>query len=423
MIGRKGRGDVWLSTARWLLACLAAAGSLRAAPLAATERSAGSSVELVAAVAAAEPGDVITLRPGIYRFTERLAVTRAGTGRARITLRAAEPEATLLQSDTTELFLVRAPYWTFEGLEIEGVCARHEDCEHAFHIVGPAHATMIRDSSLRDFNAAIKANGLTLEGRRVTPDRVIVEGSRLYNRSPRRTASPVTAVDVMEASGWIVRRNIIADIAKDGGNGVSYLAFFKGGGRDGLFEANLGIGSLTHGGGARLGLSLGGGGSGHPVEQTNGAIRGNILMNFSDAAIYLNEAPGSVIDGNIIYNARYGIDVRFSSTATITANIVSGPIVARDGGLVSVSTTLANVTDDLFRTWFEDPARADFSLRAAPAGPATSPDLPAIVRRVCAARRGTFPGMASPSLPPDEICAASARHLFDAMRSAPSGWP
>jgi hypothetical protein len=341
---------------------LAAVSLAAAAPAAAVERLVGTPAEVAAAIAAALPGDVVLLRAGTYTFTDKLRVTRPGASSARITVGALDPVATLLRSDTLELFHVSAPFWTFQDLVIDGVCADHSRCEHAFHIVGDARATIVRRTVLRDFNAAIKGNGLDLGGRRVTPDRVIVENNRLYNRTPRRTANPVTAIDVMEGNAWIVRRNLVADMAKDGGNGISYLAFFKGGSRGGVLERNLGIGSLAHTGGTRLGLSLGGGGSAAAIEHTDGVIRNNVLMRFNDVAIYLNDAPGSLIHHNLIYDAA-GIDVRFASTATIVNNIMAGTIRNRDGGSSTSTSNLTGVTAATFAQWFVDPARADFGLR------------------------------------------------------------
>src|SRR3546814_4894238 len=63
------------------------------------------------------------------------------------------------------------------------------------------------------------------------------------------------------ASRWTVRKNLIADFAKAGGDGVSYGAFFKGAGEGNVFEQNVVRCEWRHHGGIRIGFSFGGGGT------------------------------------------------------------------------------------------------------------------------------------------------------------------
>src|SRR3954454_1043109 len=180
----------------------------------------------------------------------------------------------------------RAPWWTFQGLVMEGVCESDSSCEHAFHIVAGAHGTVVRDSTLRDFNAAIKGNGDLVGATRVYPIDVLIEGNRIYNRRARDTTSPVTAIDVVGGDRWTLRGNYIADIG-----GVSppkgyYQAFLKGNGSGGVIERNLVVCSKRHASGVRLGLSLGGGTTGAGLcqegtcatEHRDGTIRNNVVM-------------------------------------------------------------------------------------------------------------------------------------------------
>jgi hypothetical protein len=98
-----------------------------------------SSDEAIKAIAEARPGDVITFLPGKYRFSGRaLDVLRAGTSENRITVRAANLDSVFLEFNMVEGFHVHAPYWTFENLNIQGICSDHSSCEHVFHIVGNA---------------------------------------------------------------------------------------------------------------------------------------------------------------------------------------------------------------------------------------------------------------------------------------------
>ena len=297
-------------------------------PAAAVERPVASTAELAAAIGQANPGDVITLRAGTYPIVAKISVSRPGTAAAPITVRAATPGAALLRSTTPEPFLVRAPFWTFTGLVMEGACASDSDCEHAFHIVAGAHHTTVQDSTLRDFNAAIKANGDLVGSTRVYPSDVLIAGNRIYNRHARNTTNPVTGIDGVGGDRWVVRGNYIADIGGVSASKVSYQAFLKGNGSGGVIERNLVICSKRHTGGVRLGLSLGGGTTGAGLcqggscatEHRNGTIRNNVVMSCNDAGIYLSKSPGSRIHGNTVYASAFGIDVRFNSTAIITMN-------------------------------------------------------------------------------------------------------
>ena len=208
-----------------------------------------------------------------------------------------------------------------------------QHCEHAFHIVAGAHGTVVRDSTLRDFNAAIKGNGDLVGSARVYPSDVLILNNRIYNRRARDTGNPVTAIDVVGGDRWTLRGNYIADIGGVSPSKVSYQAFLKGNGSGGLIERNLVVCSKRHTSGVRLGLSLGGGTTGAGLcqqgscatEHRGGTIRNNLVMNCNDAGIYLSKSPDSRVYNNTVYNAAFGIDVRFNSTATVTNNLLSGP--------------------------------------------------------------------------------------------------
>ena len=137
------------------------------------------------------------------------------------------------------MFKLQAGYWVFENLIIQGVCRRHKYCQHAFYIVGAAEGTVIRNNHLRDFNAAIKGNGIVITAKRLFPSRVLIEGNAFFNAAPRKTARRVTPINVVGGSHWVIRRNFFADFGKVEGNRMSYAAFLKGNSSHGLMERNL----------------------------------------------------------------------------------------------------------------------------------------------------------------------------------------
>ncbi len=334
-------------------------------PSAAVWIQVASNTELRSAISAARPGTLIEILPGSYDFSGgSIDIVHGGEPDLPIRVWAAQPGSVRLRFSLLEGFHVRAPHWIFENLVIEGTCDNDSRCEHAFHVVGAGSHVVIRNNWVSEFNAAIKVNGR--DGR--FPDAGLVEYNALVNSRPRATSNPVTPIDAVAASGWRVRKNLIADFAKAGGDRVSYGAFFKGAGEDNVFEQNVVRCEWQHWGGTRIGFSFGGGGSGSSathcrdgrcrVEHRGGIARNNIIMNCpNDVGIYLNMSADTRIQNNTLAKTR-GIDVRFpQSDAVIVNNIVDGRILAREGARISKSDNiesllkalfLGKVTDDIY---------------------------------------------------------------------------
>ena len=342
--------------------------------------------------AAAMPGDVITFLPGRYRFTGSAPpAARAGAEGAPIVVRAAQPGTVTLEMDTGEGFLVTAPWWTFENLSLVGVCQRDADCEHAFHVVGRgAHFTAL-NNTVTGFNAHFKINGMG----GLFPDAGRLEANTLTNAAPRRTSNPVTPVDMVAASGWTIRRNLIADFIKAEGDGISYGAFAKGGGANNLFEQNAVVCELRLRGhpGQRVGLSLGGGGTGKQycrdsrciTEQDGSEVRANLVTACSDAGIYLNRAAGSKVLFNTVLDTA-GIQARYPETsARFDGNLVDGAIHGRNDAVLHLGDNLVSALAYAYagyhpaRARYRAPQSLDFTWEGdaprAAAGSAPGPDL------------------------------------------------
>lgn len=308
--------------------------------LAAREISVNDFESLAEATKRVEAGDVIMLEPGLYLARDKVRTRNPGNAGAPIVVRARKPGTAVIQVNTPEAFFVSAPHWHFEGLVIDGRCADHSACEHAFHIVGRADRVQVRQNYLANFNAHIKANGSVHGGALVFPDEVLIEGNLLRNDTPRYTTNPVTPIDVVGGEAWVIRDNLIEDFHKSGGNGVSYGLYLKGNSSDGLIERNLVRCEATHAGGARFGISLGGGGTGRRYcvdqdcshEHRRGVIRNNVILNCpNEPGIYLNRASDTRISHNTLL-ATQGIFVRFdTSSATIMGNLVGGKLWKKRG--------------------------------------------------------------------------------------------
>jgi parallel beta-helix repeat protein len=348
-----------------------------------------SADEAARAIAGARPGDVITLLPGVYKFNgSSIAVSRAGTATRRITVRADRPGTVFLEFALLEGFVVSAPYWTFENLNIRGVCSVHAYCEHAFHVVGKGAHFTARNNRITDFNAHFKING---ENENM-PDHGTIEGNTLSNGSARQTHFPVTLIDIVAASGWVIRGNLIRDFVKAEGDRISYGAFAKGAGKNNRFDQNIVLcESLLAGApGQRVGLSLGGGGTGPEfcrdkrciTEQDDSIIQSNLIASCSDDGIYINRSAASKILHNTLIDTG-GIVVRFAeSSADVQGNLVDGSIRSRNNGVIRASDNVETSMMNLYlgihpvRNLFKDLGVLDLTWNHQPPRRANAEQLP-----------------------------------------------
>ena len=340
-----------------------------------TQRLVASSEEAWRAIASAVPGDIITLLPGEYALRATVYASRAGTASAPIVVRAAQPGTVRIDMAASEGFKVTAPYWQFENLELRGACRYQDSCDHAFHVVGSAHHFIARNNTIRDFNAHFKING----ERGAFPDHGLIEANTLGNAGPRQTSHPVTPIDLVGASDWIIRANLIHDFVKSGGNRVSYGAFAKGGAERTVFERNVVLCEAALAGqpGQRIGLSFGGGGTGKRycrdgrciTEHDSGTMRANLVAGCSDVGIYLNSAANTQLVENTVLDTA-GVQVRYpTSGATLEGNLVDGPLRADEGGILRDGNNLTTPVWQLYlgrhpqRSLFTDAARLDLRWR------------------------------------------------------------
>ncbi|RJG14557.1 right-handed parallel beta-helix repeat-containing protein [Massilia cavernae] len=306
----------------------------------------------VKAIEKAHPGDIVTFAPGVYLFSGRPYI--ATSSAEGVTVRAERAGTVRIELAITEGFLVTSSGWTFENLHIRGACAAQEACDHAFHVVGRGKGFVARNNTITDFNAHFKINGNAGS----FPDDGLIENNTISNSSVRATGTAVTPIDLVAASNWTVRGNLITDFIKRGGDRISYGGFFKGGGSGNSFTRNVVIcENLLHGArGQRVGLSLGGGGSGPEfcrdkrclTEQDRGVIEANLIASCSDEGIYLNRSAASTVTHNTLLDTA-GMSARWpESTADVHGNIVDGRINARDGALLRASDNLDTGVTRLF---------------------------------------------------------------------------
>lgn len=346
----------------------------------AAEIPVATSEELLAAISSAGPGDEIVLANGTYALGANVDCSQSGTDADPIVVRAATPLQAEIVFDTLEGFKVSGAHWRFEGLAVRGACAADDDCEHAFHVSGDADGFALVDCRIQDFNAQLKVNAGQVGGVWETPDDGLVAGCELFDSHPRQTGNPTTKLNIDTGDRWTVRDNYIHDFEKGGGDGISYGAFMKSGGHDGVFERNLVVCTTTAApSGVRIGLSFGGGGTGAQycapafdpdvpcsIEHTGGTMRNNIIATCSDVGIYLNRAA----DTHILFNTLVGtggVDFRFDTTSGAAhGNFLASSIRDRDGATHTEGDNQSNVDAGAFSALYTDPSHGDLSLLGDP---------------------------------------------------------
>lgn len=375
----RDRGEPPVNVAAWhgkvgMQSGIQSAAAAGRAVAATQEVLVSDSAGLLRAIAGAMPGQAITLLPGRYRIEQRVDVVRAGSAEAPIVVHARDPGSVHLDMAPNEGFRVAAPYWRFENLVLQ--CSSDKHCEHAFHVVGDAHHFAAINNLMVDFDAHFKINAE--QGR--YPDHGLIESNTLRNNGVRVTLNPVTPIDLVTASHWTIRRNLISDFIKGDGDRISYGAFAKGAGGDNLLEQNVVLceDRLRGAPGQRIGLSLGGGGTGKSycrdggkciTEQEGSILRANLIASCSDDGIYLNEAARSKVIHNTLVDTG-GIAVRFpTSSAELDGNLVDGIIRSRDSGILHLGDNRTTSAAQLYlgshpqRALFRDPLAFDFRWR------------------------------------------------------------
>lgn len=299
-----------------------------------------SSMELTMAMAQAQPGDTITLQPGEHALGGLFKTGHAGSMTAPIFVRAEIPGT--VQLKMSAYFYVSHPFWIFENLHLIGNCQYGPDlgpCEHAFHVVGEAAMTVIRNNHLQNFLAHIKINGL--KGK--FPDSGLIQFNTFSNDSNFGVSGALAPVDLVGASRWIISDNLVHHFVKAWSPHASYGIFMKGGGSMGRIERNFlvctGDGNISHHG-SRVGLSIGGGLT-QPefcpdkqclYEHADGVVANNIVMHCNDFGIDNNRGIRSIIAHNTLINT-YGIDGRnVPSSVMAYGNHLSGHMLAKRGG-------------------------------------------------------------------------------------------
>jgi hypothetical protein len=292
--------------------------------------------QLRRALQLARPGTVIEVLPGRYRWSDTLSSQAAGLPEHPIVLRAARPGTVRFDVDTVQALVLRHRHWVVENLVMRGVCGEPRICEHALHVVADGFGLVIRNNRFEDFNAHLKINGES----GLWPDHGLVLGNTLTNTAVRHTVNEsITPIDLVGASGWQVVDNRIENFIRPHLSKPAYGVFLKGGGGGSRIVGNWVICALSDVSqpGLRVGISLGGGGTGEAymrpgsdgVEQRGSTVAGNVVAHCNEVGVDVNRSIDSRVLHNVLINTS-GIGLRNGANAMITGNRLDGRIVTRD---------------------------------------------------------------------------------------------
>ncbi len=365
-------------------------------PFVLSEVRVSSAAELLRAIQKAQAGQTILITPGRYAINRAMITGAAGDAQFPITVRANNPRAVKLEVNSPVAFRVSHAFWVFENLQVRGVCEEQSNCEHAFHIVGAARNTVLRNNLLEDFNAHIRVNGED----DTWPDSGLIQFNTISNSRPRATQRVVAPIDIVGANRWRILDNHISGFAKSLGNQTAYGALMRGGGHGGRFERNV-LQCKTQSGpvaGIQVGLSFGGSSGDKKfcrepceAEHQAGLAINNVIAHCNDFGLDINQSTSILLAHNSLINTA-GIDVRSAqSSATVYGNLLDGRVRQRDGAQANIRMNEAldlrrylQNPDALSLDWLDKAPKVD-----------TVPTLPLVQDDFCGQARGSssLPGV------------------------------
>jgi hypothetical protein len=325
---------------------------------------------LAAVVASAASGTTILLHDGTYDLGCGDLGCRLQFWTPGVALRSlsGNRESVVLDGEygTSELISIHASDITIAGITLERAY------DHPIHISTSSviSGILLHDLHIRDpGQQAVKVNnggvGAINDGTLECCHIELTDTGRAEIRDGCYTGG----IDMHDAGGWLIRRNLIEGFWCDTGLSEHGIHLWQGA-SDTTVEENL-VRDCARGIGFGLGADPAGG-------HTGGVIRNNFVAAsdpdlFSspygfDTGIALESAAGAAIYHNTVVStqapASSSIEWRWpTTTATVANNLTSHWLLPRDGG----SATLQTNTEWAPLGWFEDPSAGDLHLTAAAA--------------------------------------------------------
>ncbi len=317
-----------------------------------------SASQIASAFGSASAGDRIIIAPGEYSFGAALWTGNAGP----VTVTTTDVGAAKLNFNSLEGLVFNHPDWTLEKVWVNGVCAG-ENCEAGVGVKAGATRFKMQQARVSNWTQHVKA---ARDPTSEVEDAQILS-SEFWNDALRPNGA--TPLDLVGGKRWRIIGNYVHDYGGDP-NG-DYGIFLKGGTSDGLIERNLIICAQDNAaGGATLGISFGGGGTGYSFcpnqncdcEDYDSIARNNIVLHCTDAGLHTKRACGSKFYNNTVYDVGVGVQIQINGAGApvqIRNNVLSAGI-SGPGNLYTESNNLISAAASVFRSAYANPDLADF---------------------------------------------------------------
>lgn len=296
--------------------------------------------ELIEACRSAMPGNKIVLAKGVYTLREKSRILIEGRpGPVEVCGETGNPADVVIEGlgqddETVKMIfeLTDSPRWTFRDL------TTRRSFYHGFKFNGSSQDCVLRNVVMRDHGES-GVKGTSDPDKGVHPDGLLVEECDIgFTKESGGTRGVVEGIDGVAVRGWVIRNNRFVNVQR--GGGAAYGVFTKGNSLETVIEGNRFENCF-------IGASFGGGGTGDPyfrdhdrsVEHRWGVIRGNVFLNCTDAAIYINKGNACKIEDNEMTGCRMNIQLRYpESTGWVRGNVAKEskePLVKlRDGAVL-----------------------------------------------------------------------------------------
>jgi hypothetical protein len=319
--------------------------------------------DLVSAFGAAVAGDVIRIMPGTYRLNAALWTGNDGTPTNPILVTTDRVGDARLDFVNIEGVVINNPDWVLERIWINGACASAPDCESGLGVKPRASRFVLRESRITNWTQHVKGSRTPTQ----EVEDCVIMNSEFYDTS-LRVPSGTTPIDIVGGKRWHIFGNYIHDYGGDD-NG-DYGIFLKGATSDGIVEQNLVICEKDFaGGGATVGISVGGGGTGAEFcpnndcscEDRNSIVRNNIVLHCNDTGLHSRRGCGSKFYNNIVFDTVLGLQIQVNGPdepIQIRNNVMTAGIEGQNNYVAA--NNMINVPREVFTAAYADPDNANF---------------------------------------------------------------
>ena len=318
--------------------------------LSAREYRVDSSKEIKDALAKAKPGDVISVKAGIYDLGGSFSTGNNGSESKPIHFRCAgEKDYAVLKTNAVVGFRIKSKHWIISGIHVQG---SEKKTQATVFMDGPGGCGNVTMTDCKISGSAV--HGMkAARTREVGVDNIILDHVELFNTAK-------TGFDLVSGDNWLLKNCYVHDYGKV--KGVSYGIFLKGGGSNGIIDGCFVDGKSSN---TTVGISFGGGLTGKQwlplingkiaAEHDRGIARNNIVVNTKDVAFHSNNSANCGFYNNLAWNCKY-----FQRQGSYPAD----PVLINnllEGKYRGVSKESNNIKS-LEKSWFNNADANDFRL-------------------------------------------------------------